>query len=699
MNAGEMIQALGGDPATGKAHCPAHDDQKKSLSLTERDGKTLWKCHAGCSQEAVTSALRERGLLGGGKGSIVATYDYTDAQGKLLFQVVRFEPKDFRQRRPDGKGGWIWNVPKEMRVLYHLPELRKAIQSGQRVFVVEGEKDVNLLAKLGLPATCNPGGAGKWDARYSESLKWAQTAIIPDNDGPGLAHAEMVAGALQGIAHTVKVIRLPGLPPKGDVAVWLDQGGAAEDLKTLAVSVQEWRPGDLSGLAPPPESSDAIAEMNGQYAFVMLGGKAAIIIEADGPGAAPTFTTRSELAQKFANRTTEIQTGEGRKTVPLFNHWWRSPERREYSRVDFLPDRKPPDGVYNLWRGFAVEAKEGDCSLYFRLIEDGIAKYNPAIGEYILNWFAHAVQKPWEKPGTALAFPGKQGVGKGSLVLPFGALFGCHFLHADSPERITGRFNMHLAHKIVLFADEAFFAGDPRTVGILKARITEPELTFEAKGKDPITLPNYHRIIAASNQSWMVPAGLDERRWAVFEISDRFRGDHEFWRAFHGQMNSGGREALFHHLLNRDLSRFNIQDYPQTEALKENQIASMNPIEGWWFDCLLHGRIMESDESWPGRVNCERALDSLKEYVAHHPRRVAVNNTNMGTSIRKLCGVSSQQKWDGPAGRNRKGYDLPDLNECRARFEQATGFRFDWPKDGGGYQSGAVEGAATRIAN
>ena len=197
----------------------------------------------------------------------------------------------------------------------------------------------------------------------------------------------------------------------------------------------------------------------------------------------------------------------------------------------------------------------------------------------------------------------------------------------------------------------------------------------------------------------MVPAGLDERRWAVFEISDRFRGDRDFWRAFHNQMNGGGREALFHHLLNRDLSQFTIQDYPQTEALKENQIAGMNPIEGWWFDCLLHGRIMESDESWPERVICERALESLENFAVKHPRRVAVNNTNMGISINKLCGVSSQQKWDGRAGRNRRGYDLPGLDECRARFEQATGFRFDWPEVRAEYQTEAVEGEATRIAN
>jgi hypothetical protein len=101
---------------------------------------------------------------------IVAEYDYRGEQGELLFQVVRFEPKDFRQRRPDGHGGWIWGLGNVRRVLYRLPELLKA-PSEQPVFVVEGEKDVDALIAMGLSATTCPMGAGKWLPEYSESLR------------------------------------------------------------------------------------------------------------------------------------------------------------------------------------------------------------------------------------------------------------------------------------------------------------------------------------------------------------------------------------------------------------------------------------------------------------------------------------------------------------------------------------------------
>src|SRR5262249_9679842 len=135
---------------------------------------------------------------------IVATYDYCDAQGTLRFQAVRFDPKDFRQRRPDGNGGWISNLKAVELVLYRLPDVLAAVQSGRVVDIVEGEKDVETLRTLGRIATCNPMGAGKWYTAYNEPLRGADIVILPDNDAPGQKHAQQVAQALHGIAASVK---------------------------------------------------------------------------------------------------------------------------------------------------------------------------------------------------------------------------------------------------------------------------------------------------------------------------------------------------------------------------------------------------------------------------------------------------------------------------------------------------------------
>jgi hypothetical protein len=146
--------------STGKAKCPAHDDREPSLSVSDENGFPLVKCHAGCSQEAVVGALREmglwttpptwempsngvaRGLNGTAQRAIAATYDYCDEQGTVVFQTVRFEPKTFRQRRPDGHGGWSWSLDGVRLVLYRLPELLAAGR-GEPVYITEGEKDAD----------------------------------------------------------------------------------------------------------------------------------------------------------------------------------------------------------------------------------------------------------------------------------------------------------------------------------------------------------------------------------------------------------------------------------------------------------------------------------------------------------------------------------------------------------------------------
>ena len=232
----------------GLVHCPTHDDERPSLSVTERDGDILVWCYAGCRQEKVKEALRKRGLWLVSKptqrkrSEIVATYDYVDEDGRLLFQVVRYHPKTFRQRRPDGNGAWIWSLEGVRRVLYRLPDVLAAAKDGRTIYIVEGEKDADALATFGLAATCNPGGAGKWQDSYSETLRGARVVVLPDNDDAGRQHAEQVARSLYGVAAEVRVLALPGLPPKGDVSDWLQAGGTLEELTRLAAQTPVWTP-------------------------------------------------------------------------------------------------------------------------------------------------------------------------------------------------------------------------------------------------------------------------------------------------------------------------------------------------------------------------------------------------------------------------------------------------------------------------
>lgn len=233
--------------------CPAHDDESPSLCISNGDKGRVWFCHAGCAQATVTKALQPylARLEPGDNGTkpttapppppkqIVAEYNYLDEKSKLLYQVVRFEPKDFRQRKSDAtaKGGWLWKVGNVRKVLYRLPE----ILDKPSVVIVEGEKDALALAELGIPATCNVGGAGKWKRTYSESLRDKKIAIIADRDGPGRRHAEDVASQLYGIASSVRVLE-PTFPHK-DSSEWITKGKAGHsDIVSAIKATPEWTP-------------------------------------------------------------------------------------------------------------------------------------------------------------------------------------------------------------------------------------------------------------------------------------------------------------------------------------------------------------------------------------------------------------------------------------------------------------------------
>ena len=177
------------------------------------------------------------------KQRIVAAYDYTDEAGVLLYQTVRYEPKDFNQRRPDGSGGWTWSLGDVRLVPYRLPLI--VARHAQPVVIVEGEEDVHALEKLGLLATTNPMGAGKWRVDYSFLLRGRRCVVLPDDDEAGHRHAEHVLGSL--ICHGAASVRVMRLPGAKDARDWLkDRDGkytaAKKELVELIRQAANWQP-------------------------------------------------------------------------------------------------------------------------------------------------------------------------------------------------------------------------------------------------------------------------------------------------------------------------------------------------------------------------------------------------------------------------------------------------------------------------
>jgi Protein of unknown function (DUF3631) len=281
------------------AMCPAHKDRRASLSVRDGEKAVLVKCHAGCTAEAVVAelglALHELFFNSPAKNNghgnharharIIATYPYVDETGALLFEVLRFDPKNFKQRKPNGNGGWIPKLGTVRRVPYRLPEVLAA----NDVFVLEGEKDCDNARQLGFVATCNSGGAGKWREEFSEVLRGKNIVIIQDADEPGRKHSQKVAMSLWSRAASIKVLELPGAK---DLSEWIERGGTREMLLEIIRNTPEWKPSDV----PEPVNSETAGGTRDGLIELVNATPESMLTSADG---APLLDSISTFIRRF----------------------------------------------------------------------------------------------------------------------------------------------------------------------------------------------------------------------------------------------------------------------------------------------------------------------------------------------------------------------------------------------------------------
>ena len=248
------------------AICPSHNDKSPSLTASCNSEKILVKCQAGCSFDAVVSVLgMEQSQFFAPKEKllskkIVARYRYEDKEGNHAFDVVRFEPKNFRPQRPDGK----WSLEGVERVPYRLPQMLEAIQVGKGIVLVEGEKDVEAATNIGLVATTFAGGAGKWHKEYSKWFQEAKVICLPDNDDAGRKGMHIIATEIVKVAKSVRWLELPDLPEKGDLSDWLNiPDNDKKVFEILVTNAPQWDPNYLHITLADLELGERLNILNG----------------------------------------------------------------------------------------------------------------------------------------------------------------------------------------------------------------------------------------------------------------------------------------------------------------------------------------------------------------------------------------------------------------------------------------------------
>lgn len=441
------------------------------------------------------------------------------------------------------------------------------------------------------------------------------------------------------------------------------------------------------GKAQEAEIRLAIQRINQDHAVVMAGTRVVVLQERlDEKGLRDiAFLGTRAFFDWFASE----QYRTGREEESIGQLWWRSAARRQYSGVTFIPGREAPPGWYNLWGGYSVEPREGPFPhIFWDHLFTNVARKNQELFIWIVTWYAHLIQRPWERPGTALVLRGKEGTGKTKPGEIIGSLLRQHYLLVDQPRYLVGNFNAHLKSCLFLQADEAIWAGDRHAESTLKSLITASDLMIEPKGLDPIRVPCYLRLMMTSNASWIVPAGFQSRRWCVVDVGDTVCQDRNYFASMEHELDHGGRENLLWALLNWDLGQADIHRVPMTDALFEQREQSLDRQQEWWEERLMEGTPSAGDSSWPPWILSSVLHASYLAHVDRHDRggykrgdrQFFIHQKPLlpPTFHRRRKRIETYDEHGSAVKSNSWVYFLPSLEDCRAHFEELMGGKIDW---------------------
>lgn len=399
----------------------------------------------------------------------------------------------------------------------------------------------------------------------------------------------------------------------------------------------------------------------------------------------PVLSSLADFKARYQARKILV---EGLRHPQALGDWWLGwPGRAEAESLTFRPDVPTThvDGKLNLWHGYGVEAKAGDWSLTQAFVRDIVAGGDPTNHSYILGWLAWVLQNPGERAEVVLVLRGRRGTGKNTILDALCKLFGQHAKTVSNPRHLVGHFNAHLADCALLFANEAIAASDKTAEAVLKTLVTDMSLPIERKGIDVEMWRNRLSVCMASNEDWCVPAGLDERRFAVFDVDPARMQDVEYFAAVRAELEAGGYGAMLHDLLALDLKGWHPRQHvPKTEALVENQLDGLRGCDRVVHQMLetgaIHGAYAQFESALPftpGSVFVPTML-----IAGDDTRRVVQAARALAKCIRTEGGsraISTQVSVKQGFGTERmRGYVLPPLPEARANWAEASRLAPTW---------------------
>jgi hypothetical protein len=545
------------------------------------------------------------------------TYDYVDADGTLLYQKLRYIPKFFTWRRPNGNGGWI--AERGNRVVpYRFPDLLQ--YSDGTIFLTEGEKDADRVASLGYCAT-NVAQKDLDNATCAAYFAGHDVVIIKDNDDAGTERALKSAHALYGKAKTIRIVGLPGAK---DVSEWLDlDPDNAGKLEELCFDVPLWEP------SPEPATSKPTTKIENAVAGVLRAQAAPAAAQAPTSATvtvddfyaymemhnyifAPTRATWPGTSVNSRLPPMPLLDGNGKPVLdekgnPKFipaNQWLD--KNRPVEQMTWVPGqpvlikgRFLADGdfieragitAFNLYREPTL--RHGDADLAGTWI-DHVKRVYPDDADHIIRWLAHRVQRPSEKINHAVVLGGAQGIGKDTLLEPAKRAIGPWNFSEVSPTNVLGRFNSFLK-SVILRISEARDCGEWdrfKFYDHTKSLIAAPPdvLRVDEKNLREYSVPNVCGVVITTNHKTAgiyLPAD-DRRHYVAWSDLTRDDFDNEYWEKLWRWYDAGGDGYVAAYLAGLDLSTFNPKaPPPKTQAFWEIVGSSRAPEDDEMQDAI-----------------------------------------------------------------------------------------------------------------
>lgn len=444
----------------------------------------------------------------------------------------------------------------------------------------------------------------------------------------------------------------------------------------------------------PQPTLTALQQLQQEYAIIEIGGKHGIVCLDElqfktSMQEAPRLRIYTGADAKLVLRRRLECIGSTSKPSQVIEDFMNNPNTSVYKNVCFSPLQASHDTL-NLWVGPTIVPKPGNWLTIRQFFHSTLCANDNKSFEYLLNFLAHMLQKPQEKPGVMIVFLGGEGTGKGTFEVILRKIFGATTLLISDVDSVISGFNAQLERAFAVFMDEALFHGNIKATERLKSFVTSNVIQIEEKHLPKRSIQSFHRFFAASNATHFAHIDRDNRRMFYLKVSEFFKGNTDYWRNLHLAIDSGEVEALVYDLQKRDLSKFVVQIRPESKELLSQKLASLPLLERFWFDSLWRGETSrpyshsnelevtpwETDYFWSTK-NILGSYNTTNKSAQRYQNAISKNLSDM---LDKIC-PSAKRIRKMEEYQRGWGYVLPSIDIARSEFEHYLGgASIEWPK-------------------